>query len=256
MVDRCLQGRIEDVRLPVEHVDIIVSEWMGYCLLYEAMLDSVIWARDRYLAPQGLSKSQTHTASPAPTHKPRFSLLFSSRYFEKGSNRINLFLMSSGALARSAPCRTPGRSRVYRLAHLLLAFRLRLLHDLDALLYPRRRLDPNHLPFHARLALRRLPPTALTQRHPRRPHLFQAISSNIDTRHRRLRRLGHLVRHLLHPLARRRHTATPAVSHGLDRPQYTRIIRRHRCQCWWCPRCLYDQSIWSGNTLEPSRAFD
>jgi protein arginine N-methyltransferase 3 len=29
---------------------------MGYCLLYEAMLDSVLWARDRYLAPDGLSK--------------------------------------------------------------------------------------------------------------------------------------------------------------------------------------------------------
>jgi protein arginine N-methyltransferase 3 len=27
---------------------------MGYALLYEAMLDSVIWARDRYLAPGGL----------------------------------------------------------------------------------------------------------------------------------------------------------------------------------------------------------
>ncbi|KAL9602225.1 MAG: hypothetical protein Q9219_001949 [cf. Caloplaca sp. 3 TL-2023] len=28
--------------------------WMGYCLLYEAMLDSVIWARDRYLDTNGL----------------------------------------------------------------------------------------------------------------------------------------------------------------------------------------------------------
>ena len=27
---------------------------MGYCLLYEAMLDSVLWARDHYLAPDGL----------------------------------------------------------------------------------------------------------------------------------------------------------------------------------------------------------
>ncbi|KAL8695281.1 MAG: hypothetical protein Q9218_000180 [Villophora microphyllina] len=46
--------RIEEVTLPVKEVDVIVSEWMGYCLLYEAMLDSVIWARDRYLAPGGL----------------------------------------------------------------------------------------------------------------------------------------------------------------------------------------------------------
>ncbi len=52
-----MKGKIEEVVLPVEKVDIIVSEWMGYCLLYEAMLDSVIWARDRYLAADGLSKS-------------------------------------------------------------------------------------------------------------------------------------------------------------------------------------------------------
>ncbi|KAL9586749.1 MAG: hypothetical protein Q9212_000695 [Teloschistes hypoglaucus] len=51
---QCLRGKIEEVNLPVKEVDVIVSEWMGYCLLYEAMLDSVIWARDRYLAPGGL----------------------------------------------------------------------------------------------------------------------------------------------------------------------------------------------------------
>src|SRR5689334_13475618 len=50
----CLKGKVEEVKLPVEQVDVIVSEWMGYCLLYEAMLPSVLWARDRYLAPGGL----------------------------------------------------------------------------------------------------------------------------------------------------------------------------------------------------------
>jgi protein arginine N-methyltransferase 3 len=50
----CLRGKIEEVTLPVDKVDIIVSEWMGYCLLFEAMLDSVLWARDRYLVPDGL----------------------------------------------------------------------------------------------------------------------------------------------------------------------------------------------------------
>jgi SAM-dependent methyltransferase len=34
--------------------DAIVSEWMGYGLLYESMLASVITARDRYLRPGGL----------------------------------------------------------------------------------------------------------------------------------------------------------------------------------------------------------
>lgn len=49
-----LRGRMEDVQLPVPQVDIIISEWMGYALLYESMLDTVLMARDRYLAPDGL----------------------------------------------------------------------------------------------------------------------------------------------------------------------------------------------------------
>ena len=35
-------------------VDIIISEWMGYCLFYESMLDTVLYARDKWLAPGGL----------------------------------------------------------------------------------------------------------------------------------------------------------------------------------------------------------
>lgn len=44
-----LKGKMEEVQLPFPQVDIIVSEWMGYFLLYESMLDTVLWARDRYL---------------------------------------------------------------------------------------------------------------------------------------------------------------------------------------------------------------
>ena len=49
-----LQGKMEEVELPYPKVDIIISEWMGYFLLYESMLDTVIYARDRYLAEGGL----------------------------------------------------------------------------------------------------------------------------------------------------------------------------------------------------------
>ena len=49
-----IQGKMEEVQLPVDKVDIIISEWMGYFLLYESMLDTVLYARDRYLAPGGL----------------------------------------------------------------------------------------------------------------------------------------------------------------------------------------------------------
>jgi len=47
-----IQGTIETVQIP-EKVDIIISEWMGYFLLRESMLDSVLVARDRFLKPDG-----------------------------------------------------------------------------------------------------------------------------------------------------------------------------------------------------------
>ncbi len=37
-----------------EKVDVIVSEWMGHCLFYEAMLEPLLAVRDRYLANQGV----------------------------------------------------------------------------------------------------------------------------------------------------------------------------------------------------------
>ncbi|WEW55028.1 Nuclear SAM-dependent mono-and asymmetric methyltransferase [Emydomyces testavorans] len=48
-----LQGKMEEVVLPFPKVDIIISEWMGYFLLYESMLDTVLYARDHYLVPGG-----------------------------------------------------------------------------------------------------------------------------------------------------------------------------------------------------------
>ncbi|RDL37215.1 putative Ribosomal protein arginine N-methytransferase rmt3 [Venustampulla echinocandica] len=68
----CLRGKIEEVTLPVDKVDIIVSEWMGYCLLYEAMLDSVIWARDRYLRPDGLMVPSHMNMWMAPIADPDY----------------------------------------------------------------------------------------------------------------------------------------------------------------------------------------
>ena len=49
-----MKGKLEDVPLPIQKFDIIISEWMGYFLLYESMLDTVLLARDRYLKPGGL----------------------------------------------------------------------------------------------------------------------------------------------------------------------------------------------------------
>merc|ERR1712142_340199 len=51
-----IKGKVEEVTLPagIEKVDIIISEWMGYCLFYETMLKTVLYARDKWLAPTGL----------------------------------------------------------------------------------------------------------------------------------------------------------------------------------------------------------
>lgn len=51
-----LRAKIEDItELPhkIEKVDIIISEWMGYCLFYESMLDTVIYAREKWLKEPG-----------------------------------------------------------------------------------------------------------------------------------------------------------------------------------------------------------
>ena len=46
-----IKGKMEEIEFPFGdgEVDIIISEWMGYFLLYESMLDCVLWARDKYL---------------------------------------------------------------------------------------------------------------------------------------------------------------------------------------------------------------
>lgn len=55
-VIQVVKGKIEEVELPngIEKVDIIISEWMGYCLFYESMLDTVLYARDKWLKPNGM----------------------------------------------------------------------------------------------------------------------------------------------------------------------------------------------------------
>eukprot|EP00250_Pteridium_aquilinum_P019274 c24375_g1_i1 orf=642-2360(-) len=52
-----VQGMIEELDLgglvECNGVDVLVSEWMGYCLLFESMLNSVLFARNRWLKPGG-----------------------------------------------------------------------------------------------------------------------------------------------------------------------------------------------------------
>jgi len=50
-----IHSTVEDVQAlgNGEKVDIIISEWMGYCLLYESMLPSVLIAKEKFLKPEG-----------------------------------------------------------------------------------------------------------------------------------------------------------------------------------------------------------
>lgn len=67
------QIKIEDFRLNGEdqhQVDIIISEWMGFYLLHEGMLDSVLYARDKFLKPSGMMFPQNAAIYVAPCQIP------------------------------------------------------------------------------------------------------------------------------------------------------------------------------------------
>eukprot|EP01084_Bolivina_argentea_P306334 529345_1 len=44
-----LHGKIEEIVLPIDKVDVIISEWMGHMLITESMISSIVIARDRFL---------------------------------------------------------------------------------------------------------------------------------------------------------------------------------------------------------------
>lgn len=61
-VVKCMVEDLENhVTILPHSVDILVSEWMGYCLLYETMLSSVLYARDHWLKPGGAILPDTAT---------------------------------------------------------------------------------------------------------------------------------------------------------------------------------------------------
>ncbi|GAX82177.1 hypothetical protein CEUSTIGMA_g9605.t1 [Chlamydomonas eustigma] len=64
-----IQGTIESIDIP-EKVDIIISEWMGYFLLRESMLDSVLVARDKFLKPGGALYPSHASMYLAPIQSP------------------------------------------------------------------------------------------------------------------------------------------------------------------------------------------
>jgi len=68
-----LSGRVEDVQLPNGILaDTLISEWMGFYLLHESMLDSVIAARDRLLQPGGAICPSAATIYACPVSLKQF----------------------------------------------------------------------------------------------------------------------------------------------------------------------------------------
>lgn len=64
-VIKVVQGMVEELdnadHIQPHSVDVLLSEWMGYCLLYESMLISVLFARDKWLKPGGAILPDTAT---------------------------------------------------------------------------------------------------------------------------------------------------------------------------------------------------
>ncbi|XP_023954388.2 uncharacterized protein LOC112057987 [Bicyclus anynana] len=67
-----IHSKVEDVKLPNDmKVDAIVSEWMGFYLLHEGMLDSVLVARDRFLKEGGEMFPESAVIYVAPCSVPQ-----------------------------------------------------------------------------------------------------------------------------------------------------------------------------------------
>jgi len=61
-----VEGKAEEVDIGDVKVDIMISEWMGFYLLHESMLDSVILAREKHLDEDGLMFPSHATIYAAP----------------------------------------------------------------------------------------------------------------------------------------------------------------------------------------------
>lgn len=89
------QTKIEDFKLDGENqqqIDIIVSEWMGFYLLHEGMLDSVLFARDKFLKSDGSMFPQNATIYLAPCQLPSL--------FDDWNSHDNVQMQSFGAALR------------------------------------------------------------------------------------------------------------------------------------------------------------
>ncbi|XP_026465320.1 protein arginine N-methyltransferase 6 [Ctenocephalides felis] len=93
-------SKVEDLKLvDNEKVDIIISEWMGFYLLHEGMLDSVLYARDNFLKPEGCLFPQSASISAALCRLPSL--------FDQWSNIHGVSMNCFGSHLRKQMCEKP-----------------------------------------------------------------------------------------------------------------------------------------------------
>ncbi|PON98744.1 Protein arginine N-methyltransferase [Trema orientale] len=96
-----VQCMVEDLdkRIPIEPhtVDVLLSEWMGYCLLYESMLSSVLYARDKWLKPGGAILPDTATIIVAGFGKGGTSLPFWDNIYGFNMSSVGKELVENAA---------------------------------------------------------------------------------------------------------------------------------------------------------------
>ncbi|KAG0497008.1 hypothetical protein HPP92_001699 [Vanilla planifolia] len=99
-----VEAMVEDLdkfkKITPQSVDVLVSEWMGYCLLYESMLSSVLHARDYWLKPGGAILPDTATIFVAGFGRGGTSLPFWENVYGFNMSCIGKEVMND--IARSA----------------------------------------------------------------------------------------------------------------------------------------------------------
>ncbi|CAF1432650.1 unnamed protein product [Adineta ricciae] len=89
---KVLNKRVEEIEKFEHNIDIIISEWMGFYLFHESMLESVIYARDHFL--QKLSSNEDNTPEPAesimmfPSHAYLYCAPFVDQHIRIESNTM------------------------------------------------------------------------------------------------------------------------------------------------------------------------
>lgn len=97
VINSMVEDLIESGKIEPQSIDVLVSEWMGYCLLYESMLSSVLVARDHWLKPGGAMLPDTATMFVAGFGKGATSIPFWENVYGFNMSSIGKELVEDAA---------------------------------------------------------------------------------------------------------------------------------------------------------------